>query len=77
MIDIEETLDLASGEQQFVSHLTLGRIKSIQNKANFKSFLKEFKVEKIPCTIESFSLYKSTLSSQGPSYQEIEHYSLG
>ena len=73
----EETLDLVSSEQQFTAHITLGRIKSIQHKANFKKFLKELKVDKIPCTVESFSLYKSTLSSQGPSYEEIERYSLG
>ena len=72
----EETLDLAAGEQQFVSHLTLGRIKTITNKVSFKTYLKELKIEKIPGVLESFTLYQSTLSSQGPTYKEIQTYSL-
>ncbi len=72
----EETLDLVASEQQFVAHLTLGRVKTIQKKIPFLALLKPLKIEKLPFTLESFTLYKSTLTSQGPIYEEIETYSL-
>ena len=72
----EETLDLVSGEQQFTAHLTLGRIKNIKSREKLKNVLKEMTVQKLSFTIDSFTLYKSTLSDQGPTYSMIENYEL-
>ncbi len=72
----EETLDLVASEQRFTAHITLGRIKKISSKKNILSTLKAMNIEKISFTLDSFTLYKSTLTSQGPNYEEIETYSL-
>jgi len=72
----EETLDLIAREQSFKAHLTLGRAKGIKNKAAFSSFLKKITLEKITFTLDTFSFYKSTLTSQGPTHHILKTYTL-
>ena len=70
----QETIGLTHNEQKFVSHVTLGRIKSIKNMDKFKESLKELEVEQIEFTINSFELIKSDLKRTGPTYTLIEKY---
>src|SRR3989339_510401 len=66
-----ELLDLFSKEQDFISHLTLGRIKNIQDKEKFKKAL-QIKIEDKEFEINEFCLVKSELHKEGPSYEILE-----
>lgn len=72
----EETLLISKSDVQFKAHLTIGRVKTIKFKERFTEQLKKIKIEKIKFRIDSFTLYKSTLSAQGPSYDVVEKYKL-
>ncbi|MDD5650525.1 MAG: RNA 2',3'-cyclic phosphodiesterase [Candidatus Nanoarchaeia archaeon] len=72
----EKLLDLFSGSQEFTSHITLGRIKSIKNKETFDNELKKISVESLKFNIDEFGLFKSTLTKEGPIYTLIEKYKL-
>ncbi|MFA4887192.1 MAG: RNA 2',3'-cyclic phosphodiesterase [Candidatus Nanoarchaeia archaeon] len=74
MID-EETLDLSSGEQKFTAHLTLGRVKQVLKTYSFDQ-VRKLKLEKMSLTFTSFTLYQSTLSTQGPTYKQLATYPL-
>lgn len=73
----EETLLISKSDVQFKAHLTIGRVKTIKFKERFTEQLKKIKIERMNVKIDSFTLYKSTLSSQGPSYEVVERYKLG
>ncbi|AJF62383.1 MAG: 2'-5' RNA ligase [archaeon GW2011_AR20] len=70
-----ELLDLFSKEQDFISHLTLGRIKNIQDKEKFKKAL-QIKIEDKEFEINEFCLVKSELHKEGPSYEILERFKL-
>ncbi|MBS3149096.1 RNA 2',3'-cyclic phosphodiesterase [Candidatus Woesearchaeota archaeon] len=69
-------LDLFSKDQKFETHLTLGRIKSIKNKNEFFNVINNLKIEKTKFEIYGFKLMKSTLSKDGPTYEEIANFVL-
>jgi 2'-5' RNA ligase len=69
-----ETLLFSSADTKFKAHLTIGRVKSIKFKDKFTKKLESISVKEIPFKIDKFSLYKSTLTSQGPQYQVVESY---
>lgn len=70
-----ELLDLFPKEQDFVSHLTLGRVKSIQDKEKFKKEL-NVNIEKKEFEINEFCLVKSELHKEGPNYEVLERFKL-
>ena len=72
----EETLHLASGEQRFKAHLTLARIKHIKAQQPFTAFLKTLTLKPHAFTLTTFTLYKSTLTNQGPTYTALHTYIL-
>lgn len=72
----EVLLDLFSKDQKFTSHITLGRVKLVKNKDKFKGFLKETRINNIEFSVDSFKLYKSELSKDGPKYYLLEEYKL-
>ena len=65
-----------SKDQKFETHLTLGRIKSIKNKNEFFNVINNLKIEKTKFEIYGFKLMKSTLSKDGPTYEEIANFVL-
>lgn len=70
-------LDIPPDDKPFVSHITLGRTKSSRNQALLRRALKAATIP--PHTTESlasFSLYKSTLSTAGPVYEELHRWEL-
>ncbi len=69
-----ELLDLYPSDQKFVSHLTLGRVKFVKKKKEFLDMLKEVKIEPLKFEINGFTLYKSTLMSDGPRYEVLESF---
>jgi RNA 2',3'-cyclic 3'-phosphodiesterase len=70
----EETLLFSKSDVQFKTHLTIGRVKMIKFKKEFAEQLKKIKIEKIKFKINSFTLYKSTLTNQGAVYEKLEEY---
>jgi len=76
--EIDDSLkDLFEEERRFMGHLTIARVKSVEDR---KAFLEELKKIKIPpdfgFEVKNFKLKKSTLSSKGPVYEAIEEYGL-
>lgn len=59
-------------ENNFVSHLTIARIKSIKNRSKLEKIISEINVPKIFFTVDSFILKSSELTQNGPIYQNIE-----
>ncbi len=72
-----EKIGFPSDRQNFVPHFTLGRIKKIQHKDHFrrvmerveKGFIQEAKVD-------SFVLFESILTPDGPVYKTIKRFDL-
>ena len=63
-------------ERRFMSHLTIARVKRIQNKNYFLGELKKIKIKPIKFRIDRFVLKKSTLMQKGPVYETLEEYVL-
>jgi len=60
----------------FKSHVTLARIKSIDNKKEFLREIDEFAVLPMQWSIDSFVLKRSVLTQEGPIYTTIARYGL-
>ena len=60
---------------EFIAHATIARIKSIKNKERFLGILKE-KIDNIEFEVNEFKLKKSTLTKQGPIYEDICSFDL-
>lgn len=71
--DIDEALKkLFDRENKFASHLTLARVKYIENKKQFINELNGLKIENKKIEINNFRLIKSTLTGKGPIYEVVE-----
>ena len=59
-------------DKKFSTHLTIGRMKSAKNKNKVKSVIEEFSdVEIGEMEVTKISLKKSTLTPQGPIYEDL------
>jgi len=66
-------LGFKNDENAFNPHLTLGRIKFIQNKDGFYSLVNKFGDTKIQqITVSEVIFYQSILGSEGPTYKPIK-----
>ena len=64
-------------DKRFSSHLTIGRMKSAKGKNKVKSTIEEFsEVEIGEMTVDKIILKKSTLTPQGPIYEDLEIFEL-
>jgi 2'-5' RNA ligase len=61
-------------ENRFVPHLTLCRVKSVQNPQKFLDALKLIKVEPMEFTTSQFHLVESHLSSSGAVYKKLASF---
>ncbi|MEK6885755.1 MAG: RNA 2',3'-cyclic phosphodiesterase [Nanoarchaeota archaeon] len=61
-------------EEKFMSHITIARMKKISNKIEFLDYIKNIKVEKIKFSVKQFTLKKSELKSEGPSYENLKTF---
>ena len=63
--------------QNFVPHLTVGRIKYIDLKTRFQQTIDKYKSTEIQKQkVTGFNLYESILRPQGPEYRVIERFEL-
>jgi RNA 2',3'-cyclic 3'-phosphodiesterase len=79
-IDVLQSVEKIGWEherQNFVPHITIGRIKFIPDKHLFQSVIDEHKktwMQEIQ--VQEFHLYESILRSEGPIYKIVESYKL-
>jgi len=77
ILDKMETIGFIKDRQNFVPHLTIGRIKFIDNKSRFSETISGYKstgIQKL--NISNFYLFESILSSSGPTYKTIRQFDL-
>ncbi len=75
--EIDEKLsDLFEKEERFMGHLTIARVKSLEDRKKFIEKLREIKIKPIKFPVNSFRLKKSMLKKSGPVYEDIEVYNL-
>jgi 2'-5' RNA ligase len=71
---IDEALNgLFSKEKEFRPHITLARVKEVQDE-KFAGNIKKLKVEPISFEVKEFKLIESQLTSEGPVYKDIVAY---
>lgn len=56
-------------EDEFLPHVTLGRLKARKNLNDYKKYLKKDKSADMNIEFISLSMYKSTLTNEGPEYE--------
>ncbi len=61
-------------DKEFHAHLTLARVKSLMNKKEFKDKTTQINVDSREIVVNSFVLYKSTLTSKGAVYEALAKY---
>jgi 2'-5' RNA ligase len=60
---------------EFLPHLTLARVKFVSDKDRFISSLKKIEVEEKELEVKEFKLIKSTLTREGPVYEDVGVFS--
>jgi len=75
---IDEKLEgIYPKEKRFMSHLTIARVKRIENKNYFLGELRKIKIPAgLKFKVDRFYLKKSTLTPDGPLYETLEEYRL-
>ena len=63
-------------EKRFMSHLTIARVKNVENKKEFLDKLEKIKINKIKFDVKDFKLKKSILTPEGPIHENLEIYPL-
>jgi len=61
-------------EKDFKAHLTLARVKYVNNQDTFLQLLKSLKVKKIKFDVNEFKLKRSTLTGERPVYDDLAVY---
>jgi 2'-5' RNA ligase len=72
----EKLLGFFEKEKRFMGHLTIARVKYIQNKKEFLEEIKKIKISEMKFEVKNFNLKKSTLTEKEPVYEDIEVYNL-
>lgn len=67
---------LGTQDDRFVSHITLGRVKSVKNRGQLLENLNCLKVKKEEFLIDKFYFIKSELTKAGPLYKDIGVFEL-
>ncbi len=57
--------------RKFRPHLTLGRVKKPQALPQLSHFIENYKIATMPFEIDRLTLFKSTLTPQGPIYERL------
>ena len=62
---------LGSKDERFEAHVTLARVKMVEDKAELQNKLQEVKFEKKGFEVQNFKLKQSTLTLKGPLYEDV------
>ena len=68
--------ELFSLEKRFMSHLTIARVKSVEDKKDFLDKLENLNISKMEFIVDKFKIKKSILNKSGSFYEDIEVYYL-
>ncbi len=63
-------------ETRFVSHVTIARVKGVENKDEFLKKLDEVKFEAMNLQVGGFELKESILTEKKPEYKTLEEFNL-
>ena len=63
-------------EHRFMGHITIARVKKIEDKQSFIKLINNATINKIIFTIKEFYLKESILTNEGPIYKVIDKYCL-
>ena len=75
--NVDESLkSMFNKEKDFKAHITLARVKYPEDKKLFLEELKKIKIENKKIEIKDFRLIKSTLTPEGPIYEDLEIFNL-
>ena len=77
MLDSLDRIGYERDRQNFRPHITVGRVKSINNKKYFQSIIDQYQdmyIQHVP--VEEFHLIESHLTPQGPIYETLETFVL-
>ncbi len=78
VLDVMDEIGFKRDRQNFVPHLTTGRIKFVDNKSRFQQVIDNYRSKEIQNQeVTGFNLYESILKPQGPEYKIIERFQLG
>tara|TARA_Y100000310_G_scaffold43465_1_gene40562 strand:- start:14954 stop:15487 length:534 start_codon:yes stop_codon:yes gene_type:complete len=64
-------LELFKPDKRFQPHVTIARVRFVEDKKGFFEKVKNIKVEEKEFIVKNFKLVKSTLTGEGPVYEEI------
>jgi len=74
---VEEALgNIFPREKRFMSHLTIARVKKIEDKNSFLERLRKIEIPQMKFQVVEFNLKESVLHHKGPIYKIIEKYSI-
>ena len=68
--------DIFEPEHRFMGHITIARVKKIEDKQSFFKLINNTTINKIIFTIREFYLKESILTNEGPIYKVIDKYCL-
>jgi len=68
--------DLFPTEHRFMSHLTIARVKHIEDREEFLDKVQTIKIPETKFRVDKFYLKKSTLTKPQPKYETLESYDL-
>jgi len=77
IIELQKNIETALEEFKFKkdfkfhSHITLARVKTVDNKEQLMKNLKDLKIEDKTIEVKDFRLVKSTLTQKGPVYEDV------
>jgi len=82
IVELQQKIDdilanLFPKDKRFHPHITLGRVKFVNDKKKIMGFLKGMDIEKKSFEIKDFRLIKSTLTPEGPVYEVLEKFKTG
>jgi len=75
--EIDEKLkEFFEPEERFMSHLTIARVKNVNNKKEFTERLYKINIPPMNFYVNNFSLKESMLTPKGSIYKTLESYNL-
>ncbi len=76
-VDVNMTKLGFSKERSYIPHITLARVKSVNDREKLAELIKGVEIPKLKFTINNASLYESILKHDGPVYVKLHEYKLG
>jgi 2'-5' RNA ligase len=69
-----EIADQIEKDERFKAHITLARVKFLKDKPGFRQKLESVTVPKLSFKVDKFYLIKSTLTPEGPVYEDLAEF---